>query len=75
MDTHLLQTPQCYGQLLCPKAYPYISSKFNPLHMDTPLIWTLDLKTPSVSVLTGCAILVSQEGGNFLLSGTVYLMI
>ena len=43
--------------------------------MDTPLIWTLDLKTPSVSVLTGCAILVSQEGGNFLLSGAVYLMI
>ena len=45
------------------------------LILDTLLIETLVLKTPSVSVLTGCAIRVSQKGGNFLLSGTVYLMI
>ena len=45
------------------------------LILDTPLIGTLVLKTPSVSVLTGFAICFSREGGHFLLSGTVYLMI
>ena len=42
------------------KGSPYIFSKFNPLNTVTPLIRTLSVPWPSVTVLTGFG---SQRGG------------
>ena len=43
MDTPLIWTPHYYGQFALSPGEgesPYIFSKFNPLNMDTSLLWT-----------------------------------